>query len=226
MSPLRIDVQGHSTISKPAERATLYILVTATGIDQKTAIQDVTKASNSIQNLLKSDLAPKDASGKPTADAAVTQWTMTGLSTWTFTTFGHVGGQNQTAKIDFEVTFRDFSRLGSVVTNLSSTPHVSIKRIQWSLTEETRRAYSGQNRREAVEDAFAKARDYADAVGLANVTAVDITDSLAPVPFHGPTLFGSTAARGPGFAAAPQELSFEPEDIEMHSQIRVIFEAS
>jgi len=225
MSPLRIDVQGCSTISKRAERAILYIHVTATGTDQKAVIQEVTKASNLIQNLLKSDLAPKDASGKPTADAAVTQWTMAGLSTWSFTIFGQEGERNQIAMTDFEVTFRDFSRLGSVVTDLASTPHVSIKRIDWSLTEATRRTYSSQSRKEAVEDAFAKARDYADATGFANVTAVDITDSLAPVPFRGPMLFKSTVTRGPGVAAAPQELSFEPEEIAMQSQIRVIFEA-
>lgn len=226
---LRIEVQGTSTISRRPERAVVHLHVSSTGQSLERVMDDVTSTSNQLQHLLKSKLAPKASTGEPEADSAVTHWTMSSLSTGSWYVYDHEGNPKErtySASTRFEMKFQDFAKLGVVATDLASMPHVTIQRIDWRLTDVTRAGFGSRSRKEAVEDAFAKARDYAEAVGLTEVTAVEIVDSQGPM-VSGSPMFGrvhrGAVTRGGG--APREELSFEPENVDVVASVKVVFEA-
>lgn len=105
---------------------------------------------------------------------------------------------------------------------------VEVRRVLWTLTEETTARHAKVARQGAVKDAMDKAGDYAAAAGKGMVTVVEIAEGSggnlgAPIPAS----FGSGGmlTRGGG---APQEqrLSFEPENRDVACQVRVVFEAT
>lgn len=235
--PLRIEVTGQSTISRRAERALIHLSVSSTGPSQQTVIDNVTTTSNHLQSQLKTSLAPKDSAGSPTEDAAVTHWSMSTLNTRSWYGNGQFGqaqfGQGQNAptynaSTSFEIKFRDFERLGVAVGVMAGMPYVNITRIEWRLMDETRRAFGSQSRKQAVEDAFVKARDYAEAVGYSTVHAVQILDGqmASPVPgTFGMRAHGAVTRGGGAGEPTPEGLSFEPENVDINSSVKVVFEA-
>lgn len=130
------------------------------------------------------------------------------------------------AHITFEVKFADFTVLGNLCTQLANMPFVSVRTIEWGLTDKTKASLVGLSRKLAVGDAVSKAQDFAAAVGRSSVIAVEInTDSAG---FGRPTggLFGTARARGTGAAVAEEDaLNFEPEEVDMSCSIQVKFEA-
>lgn len=225
--PLRIEVTGTSTISRRPERAIIHLHVSSTGPSLETVIDNVASTSNSLQTLVKSKLAPKDTSGSPTSDAAVTHWSMSSLSTGSWYVYDNKGNPKErtySASTRFEIKFQDFAKLGVVITDLASMLHVTIQRIEWKLTDATRASLAGQSRKQAIEDAFAKAKDYAEAVGLKEVVATEIVDIQGPVV---PGLFGrvQSGAVMRGGGPAREELSFEPENVDVLTTVKVVFEA-
>jgi uncharacterized protein YggE len=69
------------------------------------------------------------------------------------------------AHVSFEIKFADFTILGNVCTDLAKMQFVSVRNIDWRLTNKTKASLVGMSRKLAVENAVAKARDYAAGVG-------------------------------------------------------------
>lgn len=133
-----------------------------------------------------------------------------------------------TASTDFQVTFRDFAQLGAMATEMSEMAGVQVRRVEWTLTEETKARYASVARQGAVRDALEKARDYATAAGRTTVKAVGIME------LHGGGMFGPAASGIFGGMAGtmtmgggpPEErLTFEPETRDVGCQVKVCFEA-
>ncbi|KAK9419309.1 putative SIMPL domain-containing protein [Seiridium unicorne] len=70
-----------------------------------------------------------------------------------------------TARADFTIKFADFSVLNELATKLSTMENVSIKRIDWHLTDATTDSIKAGTRKAAAKDAIARARDYAEVFG-------------------------------------------------------------
>jgi len=237
MAPLKIQVTGNHSITLAAERAILNLYVSSTDSVQAKASQTITTTCNRLQNLLNS-LSPKTLSGDTQPDAPVTKWTMSSLNTGSFVYHDTKPPQRTySASTHFEVTFRDFGKLGAVVTEMAEMTGVEVRNVQWVLTEETKVRYAKVARQGAVRDAMDKARDYAAAAGRGTATIMEIMeDSVGG-------LFGAAAPTGIGFGAsttpfssggmltrgggAPQEqrLKFEPENRDVTCQVRAGFEA-
>lgn len=136
------------------------------------------------------------------------------------------------ASATFEITFSDFASLGPACTDLANIEHVSISSIRWQLTEATRKALEEENRTKAVQDAVAKASQFAKAVGKLTVTPVEMNDgssgALNP-SFGGGGLFGAAAPTRTGALGArhdPSEsLNFEPEELSVQCSVNCKFEA-
>jgi len=78
------------------------------------------------------------------------------------------------------------------------------------------------SRQDAVKDAIKKAIDYASAVGKDEVRAESISDTENSHSFHHAAPMRMMEARRGGGA---EELSFEPEDVELTSSVTVEFVA-
>jgi len=235
MQTLIVNVTGTSMLSRRAERAVVNISVSSTGPDQTQVTRDVTETSKYIQSSLR-ELSPKAESGLAAPGAPITHWSMSSLSTGSYYVWLSDKDQNgvqrkersYSANIGFEIKFADFAKLGAACTDLANLPHVSIRNIDWRLTDATKASLVGQSRKLAVEDAVAKAKDFASAVGKTKVTAVEIdhesSSSYATMGFGGGAAVRGRAMLGESHAQE-EELKFEPEEVELNCSVRVKFEA-
>ncbi|KAK4126413.1 hypothetical protein N657DRAFT_643196 [Parathielavia appendiculata] len=178
--PLEIYVDGKGSSFRTAERAYLRLSVSTTSTDQSQAFHEVQSAVAKITSAFRV-LATKTEDGLPHADAAVTAFTVTPLST---TSRYQVDlnyrplvdqPKEHTVSASAEVVFRDMARLADVSNELATTAHVSVTDTEWKLTDGTRAELEREARLKAIRDAVAKAHDYAGVVGR-RVAAVEIRD--------------------------------------------------
>lgn len=226
MAPLQITCNGESTIYHPAERAVVFITVSSDGPSQSQVSQEVTLTSDQLQVSLKT-MALKDPTGQAAPNAPVTHWSMTSLSTGSWQPTDNRGknlARRFTASSRLEVKFRDFAQLGTFTSELAQTKFVSVDRIEWRLTDATKAELGRQCRRNAVKDAMAKAKDYADAAGKADFEILEITDGVASSGYIPPYRRMFSAA--PGAGGDGQELNFEPEDVSISSSLTAKFDAA
>ncbi|RYP40667.1 hypothetical protein DL767_001525 [Monosporascus sp. MG133] len=235
---LRIHTLGTSTLSRAAERAVLTLEVSSAGPTQSGVSLEVTTTSNIMQSELEGFSSERctadrtDSTASPSADEfVVTQWSMSSLSTGSYIPWDQrSGGEQQrnpvyTARTTFKVTFRDFARLGQVVSDLTNRPYVSVVSVEWRLTTPTKLEMSKASRKLAIEDAVDNARDYAEALGRTSWQALEVSDTdtsggNCSTMAYTPTLFG-------GGARDHQEksLHFTPQSCEVHCSVKVLFEA-
>jgi len=142
-----------------------------------------------------------------------------------------------TASTRFEVKFRDFARLGSFATTLSTTPLVSITKIEWRLTTATEASLGTQSRQQALQDAIAKATDFADALGKSTIIVEEVNGGYTNSTVSSVTAFTGPRQRyrakamimvsgeGAGGGEGAEELSFEPQSVTLHSNVNVKFVA-
>ncbi|BAE66501.1 hypothetical protein BDV35DRAFT_298830 [Aspergillus flavus] len=222
---LTIHTVGTSTLHRQAERAVIYLDVSSDGSDQSTVSQDVTRTSNRLQSLLK-EIAPKQDSGDPTPEAPVTFWSMSSISTGSYLPWDHDKQEHRarvyTARTNFEVKFRDFSKLGEFVSDVAKDPLVSVRDVDWQLTDDTKQQLGQECRKLAVWDALAKAKDYAGALNMSNLRPVEIDDSEGHVS---PGIYAS-ARRAPAFAESggEQALNFVPQSCEIECSVKMRLE--
>ena len=227
MAPVTIVVEGSSILYRRAERAVMSISVSSEGKNQEKVSSEVTQTSNSLQAMLR-DLAPRTENGEPAARAAVTHWTMRSLSTGSYVPYTDKGNKSErkfTASTSFEVKFRDFAKLGTVATTLSSMPHVSIRSIDWRLTDKTKDGLGSQARKDAIGDAMKKAQDYAEAIGGGKLAPFEVTEGAAlnaASAYQPQQRLMAVRASGGAYG---DELNFEPEDVSVVSNITVKFSA-
>lgn len=239
MPPLIINVSGVSTISRRAERAVVSVYVSSSGYDQEQVATEVSAVAKTLQTTLrelsKNESAPGSTEIDTATAAAITHWSMNTLSTGSYMIYhdnDHSKPDSERSKsrqynahVSFEIKFADFTVLGKVCTDLAKMQFVSVRNIDWRLTDKTKASLVGMSRQLAVQDAVSKAKDFGDAVGKPTVNAVEINaDSNSASRSSG--LFGATRvyAAGPE-AAGDHSLDFEPEEVDMSCSIQVKFEA-
>lgn len=238
MAPVKIHVEGHSTIYRLAERAAMSVDISSEGPAQDAVSTAVTTTARTLQATL-DELCPRitggNKDGEISPDAPISFYALEALSTWSRADTvtdkegleKETGGRTYGARTHLDIRFRDFSRLGSMTNMLSTTPLVSIKGVTWNLTEETEALLAVQSRREALEDAVQRARDFADVVGCKTVECVEITQGDEPVAY-GRTK--QTARRSTGMGAmgggVSDGLDFEPQKVMKSASVSVQFLAS
>ncbi len=243
MEPLKIRVNGESSISRLAEQGVLRLTVTSEGTVLATVSKEVVSRSNELSELFKT-LSPKADNGIATDDAAVTQFASTFLRTRSYTPRDKDNmslPKVYQASMTLRIVFRDINKLSQVVGQLVTYSNVEINSIDWSLSDATQNALCSQMRREAVRDAVNKANDYAGEVGR-EVYPVEIMDNgttaiaqhAQGALFSATPLFGDATRGGGGLFGSsvpnnPPELSetldLSAPDVQVTVSVSVDFQS-
>jgi uncharacterized protein len=219
---LKIVVQGTSSITRTAERAIVSIQLSTEGKDRDSVSNQAMITAKQLQTLF-TELSPKTESGEPTAEAAVTAWTMRPLHTSFYTPHDRNGAEldrTYSVNMSFELEFRDFTRLSSVTTELLAIPNVSIYNTHWRLTGKTKESLGSQSRKEAVQEALTKAKDFAEAAGYSSVKPFEITDEYFSEEYA--SEIQAPAGKMVG-GSEDTALSMVPEEICLRSSVTVKF---
>jgi len=197
MPQLEIYVDGKGSVFRTAERGHLRICIASTSTDQSKAFREAQSTMATLTSTFRAR-ATKTEDGRPHADAGITAFTITPLSSMSC----YQRDQNwrelrdlpkeHTVKSSAEVVFRDMAQLADVSNELANMLHVSISETEWRLTDATRAEIEREARLKAIKDAVQKAQDYAGVVGR-QVVAVEIKDQPSFGPGSVPQVYANHA---------------------------------
>lgn len=178
MAPLKVVLDGTSSISRQPEQCTLRFTVSTTGPNRESVSKEVTETSNEINQLFK-ELSPRTETGETIPGSPVASFSSTSLQTRCEIPTNRSGKPLPAvyrATLSLNALFRDFTKLNEVVGKLLTYSNVEIQTLNWCLTEATQKALNSESREEAMRNAVQKANDYAKVVGQ-EVHAVQIRES-------------------------------------------------
>jgi len=224
MTETVITVQGEHTAIFTAERATVGVSVNYDGGDRR----DVFDAANATAKALRERISElHDEQRGP-----ITAWSSDAVRVWGDRPFNDSGAQLPVvyhATIGFTAQFSDFDALARFIETAAESDGITVSHLDWELAKEHIATATNDVRTLAVQDSVAKATVYANALGLAGVTATALAD---------PGMLGdATSASGGGFRLASAsrglmdmggspQLSLRPEDIEVSVTVDARFVAS
>jgi uncharacterized protein YggE len=222
MTGTTITVQGSFESFHPAERATVHVGVGFEGPDRETVVAGTTRATQALVAGIQDRHDPERG--------PVTWWASDRIRVWSTRPFHDKGEQLPLVHHALTATrakFRDFEELARWVERAATHHGVRIDGIDWALTEATRTSTIADVRRRAVEDARAKAQEYAAALGLSGLTCVALADpGMLGDQVHGggggPVGFARVGSAG----ADAGGLELTPEDISVSASVDARFVAS
>jgi uncharacterized protein YggE len=212
MSEPTITVTGHAQTELAPESATVSISVQLDGAEPAPQLRGATELAKQLTDGLRELHDP--------TDGPVTSWSSDQLRTWSARPWNAEGVELPLvhhAAIGLRAQFSDFDALSSWLTTAAELSGVSIGNIHWALLDENRERVMAELRSRAVDDAFAKARSYAAAIGRSNV----VPESLAEVDQGQVLRMSSAQFRGGG-----AEVEFTPTPIHVAVQVEARFSAS
>lgn len=219
-----IRVRGTYERFYPPERGTVVIRLGLEGPTKSPVTAAMTGLIKQVTDLVRKDHHP---SSGPITWYSQSQMQNSSYRPWNKD--GRIMPLVYRSRADLKVKFSDLGRLFGFVETVSDIEGVDVQRIEWALTQASRRKAVDSAQAEAVKDAFAKAGRYAEAVGLHTVTPRMVAD---------PGLLTDGAGQGhigPGYRAATTSLDrgtggasgmeFKPEDISVECNVEAEFEA-
>ncbi len=217
--PTTIAVTGRAEERIAPELGAVTLSVGGSGA----ARDDVTARTGTAHERLLAGVRALEASG------ALDTWSAGQLRVWSYRPWNNEGRQLPVvhqASADVEVVFTDLARLGEWVGEAAAGADVTIGGIDWRLTDATRRRVQEAAQRAAVEDAVAKAKVYASALGLGQPTPVELADhgmlSAQPLP-PAPKAMMMRAAADMG--GGPPATEFAPAELVIEASVDARFTA-
>ncbi|MEU1970232.1 SIMPL domain-containing protein [Microbacterium sp. NPDC019599] len=223
MSEVVITVRGEHEIRILPERAVAHITVVAEGPERGAVVERIAALAEPVRDDL---IARKEA-------GAVHEWTSQRVSVWSERPWNQDGKRLALvhhATVELTATFTDFLVLSWWASEVVEQEGVQLGWIDWQLTPETRRATEKDAATRAVGVAVARATAYAEAIGLATVTPVQIADlGLLAHDGGGPEAapMMAKAMRSAAFDAvggAPA-VTLQPEEITVSAAVEARFSA-
>lgn len=169
MSDVIITVRGEHEVRVMPEHATVHLSVGFDGSDRAAVVERTLAAGAPVRE----DIEARGAAGD------VVDWTSRRLNVSADRPWNSEGKRLAPvyrAGIDFTVTFSDISAMSEWVTELSVVDGVSIGQVDWQLTPQTASEVEREVATQAVGTALARARSYAEALGLSQITPLEIAD--------------------------------------------------
>ncbi|CAM5653940.1 hypothetical protein GCM10010329_11170 [Streptomyces spiroverticillatus] len=199
----RVAVRGEARLEVDPDLARIGITVSARGTDRRTALDDLTRRNASVLDLIKTygDAVEKLETGSFSINPELTR---KGRGE-------HVRAYHGRVHVSAELA--DFTALGELTTRLSDLELTRVDGPWWKLRP-TSPVYA-QARTQAVHEAVARARAYAEALGTHLVALLELADDgseSAPMDMH--IGYGGAMMR----SAAPMAEEAPPLDLEPQRQ--------
>lgn len=217
MSEVTVTVRGEHEARIAPERATIRVSVRAEGPERTAVVESVMKLAEPVRESI-----------TERADAGtVVDWTSKRLSVRAERPWNNDGKRLAPvyyASIDFTATFVEASELSVWVSDVSPWDGVEVGWVDWHLTADTRARVEREVAAQAVGVAVTRAKAYAGALGLDEVTPLEIAD-VGLISSGQPAPGTMMKARGGvAFAAdvAPA-MEYEPEEIVISATVEARF---
>ncbi|WP_091232497.1 SIMPL domain-containing protein [Microbacterium sp. 3J1] len=221
MSEVTVTVRGEHEARITPERATVRVSVRADGPERAAVVELTMRLAEPVRE----SIADRRAGG------SVVDWSSKRLSVRAERPWNNEGKRLAPvyyAGIDLSATFTDVSDLSMWVSDISSWDGVEVGWVDWHLTPETTARVERDVAAQAVSVAVARAQAYAAALGLHEVTPVEIADVGLIAPAPNQAFAGMTKSRGAMLAASPTSdaaMEYEPEEIVISATVEARFVA-
>ena len=203
MSEVVITVRGESSARVRAEEAAVRVSVVTDGPARGPVVERAQERASSVQDGLVAHLR----SGE------ISEWSSARVSVWSDRPWNNEGAQLPLvhhAAVELSATFTDAGALSCWLGDVAESDDVHVTAVDWRLSADTRARVERDVAADAVRVAVERASAYADALGLASVTAVEIADAglLASRPDQPMPLSARAMAAdsGPSFSLQPPEI--------------------
>ncbi len=202
MSQVTITVRGESERRVRAEEAAVRVTVATDGPARGPVVERAQERAASVQDGLVAHLR----SGE------VSEWSSARVSVWSDRPWNSEGVQLPLvhhASVELSATFTDAGALSWWLGEVAESDDVQVTAVDWRLARETRVSVERKVAASAVQVAVERAAAYAEALGLASVTAVEIADAglLESRPdAAAPRMMFAKADSSPSFSLQPPEL--------------------
>ncbi|AQP45877.1 SIMPL domain-containing protein [Tessaracoccus flavus] len=218
---MQITVQGEATASFPPERATVHLELGFEGPDKAAALQRATQLANELGSHLER-LAQMTPS--PTTWSAILP---IGTRSWRpHSNDGAVLPLRYAASCRAKVKFSDFRALAQFIDQWGGVDGVSVRQVEWTLTERAKRKEEEAVLARAVEVARARAQTIATAAGSGQVRVIDIADpgllgqGLVAQESHGSAAMMRSLYDG---GAQGDGVDLRPEDVDLVARVHARF---
>lgn len=166
-----ITVAGTGRIRRTPERAKVRIGIGFEGSKRDSVLAATRAAHESLTGSLVTILHPD---GGPVID-----WTSEDIRVWGQRPYSPDGSRLPVefhSAVFVDAEFGDFEALSEWIDVVSIGDGIAVDGIEWTLSPETEATLQREVRQAAIQDALTKAREYADALGLAAVTTLSLSD--------------------------------------------------
>ncbi|MCK2031426.1 MULTISPECIES: SIMPL domain-containing protein [Microbacterium] len=217
MSDVTVTVRGEHEARLAPERATVRVSVRAEGPERATVVDHVMRLAEPVRSSIV---------GRVDAGSAL-DWSSTRLSVRAERPWNADGKRLAPvyyASIDLTATFAEASELSVWISDISAWDGVEVGGVDWHLTPETRVRVEREVATQAVHVAVTRAEAYAAALGLAEVTPLEIADTglLSSAPAPGAPLGKARGAVAFAADSAPA-MEYEPQDIVLTATVEARF---
>lgn len=205
MSDVVITVRGESNARVRAEEAAVRVTVSVDGPSRGPVVEQAQERASSVQDGLVAHLR----SGE------VSEWSSARVSVWSDRPWNAEGAQLPLvhhASVELSATFIDAGALSWWLGDVTESDDVQVTAVDWRLSPDTRARTEREVAAEAVHVAVERATAYADALGLASVSAVEVADAgllatrpESPAPM-GARMMAAASAGGSSFSLQPPEI--------------------
>ncbi len=218
MSEVTVTVRGEHERRVAPERATIRVSVRSEGPERTVVVEHVMRLADPVRTSI-----------TERADAgSIVDWTSTRLSVRAERPWSNDGKRLAPvfyASVDFTATFAEASELSIWASDISPWDGVEVGGVEWHLTPETRTQVEQEVAAEAVGVAVTRAQAYAGALGLEQVTPIEIADAGLISKAQGSAVAPLMKARGGiAFAAdAGPVMEYEPDEIVISATVEARF---
>jgi uncharacterized protein YggE len=225
MTPTVINIEGHATLNHIAERAALTLDISDQSHSQSVTSNQVLMTLNDIQTTIEKSCTRLE-NGNISPEAPVSWYSTESLSTSSEDEYiddKRTGKTIYSARTSIEIRFRDFAKLGEMVAYFSTMAFVSIRAVEWKLTNEKQAELEEQARFAALRHAIKRAKGYASIIGRENVTPIKIEDDRNVYSSGMRKQLGRRAMTASSEVGVG--IDFEPQLIEVKASLEVQFHA-
>lgn len=220
MSEVIITVRGEHETRVAPEEAVAHLSVRAEGTERGAVVEQI----SALTSPLRDDLAARKIAG------GVADWSSQRVSIWANRPWNNEGKQLALVhygSVEVTATFTDIAALSWWISEVSERDGVQIDGVNWRLTPDSARLTEAAVAAQAVRVAVERANAYAAALGLTDVTPLEIADlglltHGAPEGGSSPKMMRAMAMDSVGGGPS---LDFQPEDIVIRAGVEARFSA-